>query len=329
MKLPVVVVSLLLSWSAAAQTPKTITLNVVTSFPHVPSKPGEPLSSYSQAFDWMKTVEERSKGQVKFNYRGGPEAIPTFEQFSACRRGAVDVCFQPITFLANEAPVVAAISAIEATPREIHAKGIYAFLRDNVRPLGVHYVGNVNWTVQSQTIYLVQPITQPSELRGKTLRGDDSVRGFMQSLGISYTNMPPGDIYTSLERRVIDGFAWAVSKAVLDNAWVEVAKSYIDHPYGAINMGAFISLKSWNALPADVQALLTKTMQESEEAWYPRWQASRNQILEMLRQRGAKPIRFPEAQARAYVQAYFDATWATAMKEAPEKTKQLRKLAGQ
>lgn len=327
MKLPLLVASLLLATGVAAQ-PKPITLNVVTSFPHVPSKPGEPLSSYSQAFDWMKTVEERSQGRIKFNYRGGPEAIPTFEQFSACRRGAVDVCFQPITFLANEAPVVAAISAIEATPKEIHDKGIYAFLRDTVRPLGVHYVGNVNWTVKSQTIYLTQPITQPGQLKGKTLRGDDSVRGFMQTLGISYTNMPPGDIYTSLERRVIDGFAWAVSKAVLDNAWVEVAKSYIDHPYGAINMGAFISLRTWNALPADLQKVVGETMRESEEQWYPRWQASRDQILDMLRKRGATPIRFPEEQARAFTKAYFDATWATAMKEAPEKTGQLRKLAG-
>lgn len=327
MKPALFVASLLLATGVAAQ-PKPISLNVVTSFPHVPSKPGEPLSSYSQAFDWMKAVEARTNGRVRFNYRGGPEAIPTFEQFAACRRGAVQVCFQPITFLANEAPVVAAISAIEATPAEIHEKGIYAFLRDTVRPLGVHYVGNVNWTVKSQTIYLTQPITQPSQLKGKTLRGDDSVRGFMQSIGISYTNMPPSDIYTALERRVIDGFAWTVSKTVLDNAWTEVAKHYVDHPYGAINMGAFISLKAWNAIPQDLQKIVGDTMRESEDAWYPRWQVSREQILDLLDKRGAQPIHFPEDQARAYVQAYFDATWATAMKEAPEKTRKLRELAG-
>ncbi len=312
--------------NAAAQD--VITLNVVTSFPHVPSKPGDlPLSSYSQAFDWMHTLEEQSQGRVKFNYRGGPEAIPTFDQFDACRRGVVEVCIQPITFLANEAPVVAAISAIEATPKEMQDKGIYAFFRDTVLPLGAYYVGNVNWTVQSQTLFLNQPITQASDLKGKTLRGDNSVRGFMQSLGISYTNMPPGDIYTSLQRGVIDGFAWAVSKTILDNAWMEVSKYYIDPPYSAINMGVFVSLKTWDYLPPDIQKLFNDTMRASEEKWYPTWQASREKLLQMFREKGATPIHFPEEQAKAFTQAYFDATWATAMKEDPEKTKQLRALA--
>lgn len=72
--------SLLFAAGVAAQ-PKPVTLNVVTSFPHVPSKPGDPLSSYAQAFDWMKSVEERSQGRIKFNYRragGDPDLRAVF-----------------------------------------------------------------------------------------------------------------------------------------------------------------------------------------------------------------------------------------------------------
>ena len=261
--------------NAAAQD--VITLNVVTSFPHVPSKPGDlPLSSYSQAFDWMHTLEEQSQGRVKFNYRGGPEVIPTFDQFDACRRGVVEVCIQPITFLANEAPVVAAISAIEATPKEMQDKGIYAFFRDTVLPLGAYYVGNVNWTVQSQTLSL-----EPANYSGVRPEGEDAERRRLRPRFHAvprqspYTNMPPGDIYTSLQRGVIDGFAWAVSKTILDNAWMEVSKYYIDPPYSAINMGVFVSLKTWDFLPPDIQKLFKRPTRASEEKWYPTWQASR------------------------------------------------------
>ena len=43
-------------------------------------------------------IEERSNGRIKFNYRGGPEAIKIFAQAMAVKKGATDMVFTTPSF---------------------------------------------------------------------------------------------------------------------------------------------------------------------------------------------------------------------------------------
>src|SRR5690349_22202878 len=49
-------------------------------------------------------VNQEGKGVVKIDLRGGPDAIPTFEQGNAVRTGVVDMVSLPPTFYANVCP---------------------------------------------------------------------------------------------------------------------------------------------------------------------------------------------------------------------------------
>ena len=53
---------------------------------------------------FVEQANKEGKGLVQINLRGGPDAIPTFEQGNALRNGVVDMVSLPPTFYTNVCP---------------------------------------------------------------------------------------------------------------------------------------------------------------------------------------------------------------------------------
>src|SRR5204862_7860208 len=86
----------LAAWTGAA-LPQETTLSAVVFVPK--------NTTFGEIFvRFVDHVNQDGKGLVKIDLRGGPDAIPTFEQGNAVRTGVVDMVSIPSTFYTNVCP---------------------------------------------------------------------------------------------------------------------------------------------------------------------------------------------------------------------------------
>src|SRR5205807_1166059 len=75
-------------------------------------------------------------------------------------------------------------------------------------------------------LYLNKRIDKP-DLTGLKIRITPVYRDFFQSMGAAVMTTAPGEVYTALERGVIDGYGWPIH-ALFDLNWQEKTKFRVD-----------------------------------------------------------------------------------------------------
>jgi len=298
-----------------------VELKAITAFPW---KPG-PIANFNQAFDWIKKVQQRAKGKLVINYLGGPEVIPSFEQYEACRKGIVDIYIGPSDYAVPIMPESLAPVAVKLSPMELREKGFYALLGEVFQKHGLQFLGNVKSPAGYQ-LHTNVMVKTPQDLSGLKLRMSPVYKPFAAALGIKYVSLPSGDVYTALDRGLVDGFAWTVSSRVLEANWPEVCKYYIDHRFGDSDLVMLASLGTWNKIPKHLQDLMAETMIQLEKEWNPIWANHQEKTLELYRKAGMQPIKFSPANATRYVELYYEATWKHIIKKSPKIGPRLKEL---
>src|SRR3546814_12271827 len=77
----------------------------------------------------------------------------------------------------------------------------------------------------------------------------------IDSLGGSATIIPPAEIYSALERGVVDGAAWPVF-GPLQYKWHEVTNYMLKPTFGQNTHQIFINIRRWDRLSEQEQQLL-------------------------------------------------------------------------
>src|SRR3954447_16860641 len=92
--------SLLLAALAAAALPAAAQETTLSAVVFVPRN-----TTFGEIFvRFVDQANKEAKGLVQINLRGGPDAIPTFEQGNALRTGVVDMVSLAPTFYTNVCP---------------------------------------------------------------------------------------------------------------------------------------------------------------------------------------------------------------------------------
>ncbi len=300
---------------------KPLKLKAITAFPY---KPG-PIANFNQAFDWIEKVQKRANGELKIEYLGGPEVIPSFEQYEAAIKGIVDIYIGPSDYAVPIMPESLAPVAVKLSPMELRETGFYSLLGEIFQKHGLYFLGNVKSPAGFQ-LYTNVMVKTPEDLSGLKMRMSPVYKPFAAALGIKYVSLPSGEVYTALERGLVDGFAWTVSSRVLDSNWPEVCKYYIDHRFGDSDLVMLVSLDTWNKIPKKLQNLMEQTMVELEKEWHPVWAENQDKTLKLYKKSGMQPISFSSADAARYVELYYSATWKHIIQKSPKKGFRLEEL---
>ena len=85
------------------------------------------------------------------------------------------------------------------------------------------------------------------DLSGRKIRGTPSYNNVVSMLGGSSVVLPPGEVYSSLEKGMVDGAAWPAA-GVLGMRWYEVAKYMLRPGFGLSTYLFLMNLDTWNKL---------------------------------------------------------------------------------
>ncbi|HEV1999291.1 MAG TPA: TRAP transporter substrate-binding protein DctP, partial [Xanthobacteraceae bacterium] len=278
----------------------------------------------SRGFEkFVDKVNADGKGVIQINYIGGPKAMPPFEVGNALKGGVVDIANVTGAFYTNLMPEADAWKLTERPMSELRKNGGYDYMAKiydqklNAILLARHIDNN------PFHLYLNKPIDK-IDLTGLKVRITPVYRDFFQSLGATVVQTAPGEVYTALERGVVDGYGWPIT-GIFDLGWHEKTKYRVDPGFYSAEVSILINKATWDRLNdaqkkiiTDAAAWLEGQAQDTikeNEADIAKQKAAGIQVIEF---KGADGVAF---RAQAY-----GAGWAGVIRQSPEHGPKLREF---
>ncbi len=295
---------------------ETTTLKAVNAF-----QEGTYFARHFERF--VKKVNEEGKGILQINYVGGPKAIPTMEQGAALRNGVVDLANTSTSFLASVAPEGLALNYATLPWAELRKNGSLEYLNKALQERGLYYFARTGDGVPYH-IYLNKKIEKP-DLSGLKIRIAPVYRDFFQRLGATVVQVAPGEVYTALERGVVDGYGWPLI-GIFDLGWQDKTKYRLEPGFYNVELGIVFSAKSWARLTAQQKQFL-----EKQAAWVESLNAEMASVdgpAEVKRQKetGIEIIQLSEEDAKRFQQIALEAGWGMVSSASPGHAGKLREL---
>ena len=292
------------------------TLRVVSAFP-------ENQFYVKRTLEWIEKVNKEGKGTLQLNFIGGPKAIPTFEVGNAVKTGVVDVALSTGAFYTNLMPEADALKLAEVSAAEQRKNGAFALINMIwAEKANMAYLARVVEFTPFH-LYLNKKIDKP-DLTGLKIRITPVYRDFFQAMGAAVMTTAPGEVYTALERGVIDGYGWPIH-ALFDLNWQEKTKYRVDPGFYNAEVSLIMNLDKWKALPHAAHEYLSRQVL-AYEAQNGFWKTFNQEETQRQAQAGIQTISFDAATSRAYVEKAKEVGWAGAIKASPQYGTQLKKV---
>ena len=295
-----------------------VTLRAVSAF--------QEGTQFSKNFErFIQKVNAENKGVVQINYIGGPRAVPVFEIGNAIRTRVVDMANTAGAFYTNLMPEADAMKLFDKPMSAQRSNGSWEFLNQ------LHQQKMNSWYLARQAhnvpfhIYLTKKIDK-LDFTGLKLRSTPLYKDVVDSLGGTGVTTAPGEVYTALERGVVDGYGWP-TQGIFDLGWDKVTKFRLEPAFYSAEVNVLVNFDAWKALNDRQKKALSDAA-----AWLEGLDAENVALNAAEKDRQAKAgvqvIDFGPAESKRFTELAYNAAWKTIIARAPENGPRLRQLAG-
>jgi TRAP-type C4-dicarboxylate transport system substrate-binding protein len=250
--------------------------------------------------------------------------MPPFEVGKALQSGVIDVANTTGAFTTNVMPESDAWKLTEKPMSELRKNGGYDYMAKL-------YAEKMNAIFLARLVdnnpfhlYLTKSISSP-DLTGLKLRITPVYRDFFQAMGATVVQTPPGEVYTALERGVVDGYGWPIT-GVFDLGWHERTKFRVDPGFYSAEVSVLINKTTWDKLSDAQKAVLRKAAEQGEAEAAAEFQAENHKDTKRQADAGIKTIKFEGAVAQSWHKKAYDAGWEGIIKQSPQHGPKLKEL---
>jgi TRAP-type C4-dicarboxylate transport system substrate-binding protein len=291
-------------------------LRLVSAFP-------ETATYVKHMTPWIQKFNAGGKGLARINFIGGPKAIPTFEVGTSVKNGVVEMAMNTGAFYTNLMPEADFLKLTQITIARQRKNGAFDYINRvwNQKANLVYLARMVDETPFH--LYLTKKIEKP-DLAGLKIRITPVYRDFFASMGATLIQTPPGEVYTALERGVVDGYGWPIH-GIFDLNWHEKTKFRVDPGFYNAEVSIIMNLDAWKKLSPNQRSYLEKQAL-ALESMNTAWRKLNEEDTKRQAQAGIQTIKFDSAASKAYYDKAYDIAWASATKQSPEHAPQMRKL---
>ncbi|MEH6647685.1 TRAP transporter substrate-binding protein DctP [Sulfitobacter sp.] len=282
------------------------TLTAVHAFP-------ESLIYTKSFLEFVDKVNAAGEGVVQIEVRGGPEAIGMFQQPDAVRNGVVDMVYTPGSFYAGSLPEKDALVTSNLTGPEVRENGgIELIDQIHQEKMGVKYLG---W-FDSGVCYNLWTREEPSldesgnlDVSGLKLRGNAVYNAFFtEYLGAQVIDLPTTEVYSALERGVVDATGWT-QIGLIDLKWNEFLNYRIEPCFFSTDLGVIVNLEKWDSLSDEARKIIQDTAIAHEQSSTENLSAVRDEDFAKLEEDGMKVVTLEGEAAANYIEAATQNTW--------------------
>lgn len=252
---------------------------------------------------FAKRVEEMSDGRLKIEVYAGGELVPPFGSFDAVSNGTVQVGSSASYYWAGKEPASQWFCAV---PFGLNAQGMYAWMHSGnglklweevyapfnlvPRPGGSTGVQMGGW--------FNRKINTIDDYKGLKMRIPGLGGKVVAKAGGTVVLTPGGEIFTNLERGVIDATEWVGPMHDLRMGFYQAAKYYYYpgwHEPGSV-LEYFFNKKAYDSLPADLKHIIDAACFESEVWMLTQFDGFNGAALQtLITKHKVEVIKFPDA----------------------------------
>ena len=302
----------------APATAQEITLRAVSSFAE-----GTEFSKNFERF--IEKVNADGKGVLKINYVGGPRAVPPFEVGNAVRTRVVDIANVTGAFYTNLMPEADGFKLNGKPMSEQRKNGTWEYINQlHNQKLNSQYLARQFHNVPFH-LYLNRKIDK-IDFSGLKIRVTPVYRDVVEAFGGTPITTAPGEVYTALERGVVDGYGWPVT-GIFDLGWDKVTKFRMEPPFYSVEVNVLVNQDVWKGLNDAQRKLLNDAA-----LWLEGLDSEKVAEIKAQRERqaaaGIAALDFGAGASKAFLDRAYEVAWQSVIKRAPETGPKLRQLAG-
>jgi TRAP-type transport system periplasmic protein len=291
-----------------------ITLKGLSAFPK--------SHNNTKAFlEYIADVNKVGKGVVQIKYIGGPEVTPPPQQPVALRNGLFDIQYGPAAYYLGMFPAGDFTSGFK-TPMESRKLGGYETVDKLMRKeLGAHFIARL---YQGLGLYMELPKKPPfradglPDLTGMKVRSSPAYRDFIKTLGGTPVVMSISQIYTALERGVVDA-ACGDLDTMVEMSLTKFLQVVVEPPFNMAGILMIANANKWDNLPEKVRDVLNEEAIKFEKSTMDEITARTNATKKELAKRGVSFLELKGDTAEKFVDTYMKTPWGR-MRDNPKVT---------
>ena len=260
--------ALLFAFSSFGQAEDTFTLRLAQTW-----GPNSPI--LGETVEHMANMAETmSAGRLKIRIDASNKHKAPFGIFDLVRNGQYDMGHTASYYYKGTIPnamffttVPFGMIAPEQYAWFYHGEGM-ELMRKVYEPHGVLSFPGGN-TGNQMGGWFRDEINSLDDLKGIKMRTPGFAGEVMSELGVAVTNIPPGELYSALERGTIDALEWVGPALDFSMGFHQIAKNYYSgwqEPGAEVQF--LINQKTWNKLPKDLQEVLRVAMRTAAYDMY-------------------------------------------------------------
>jgi TRAP-type mannitol/chloroaromatic compound transport system substrate-binding protein len=250
---------------------------------------------------FVNRVKELTGGRMEIKIFAPGSLVPTNQMLDAIQKGMFEMTKQYEGYDIGRLPHAAFTSAMPCgftntwqLDTWFWAKGGIEMLREEYKKMGVFYLSPTIY--DEEPIHSKFPINSIADMKGKKARFVGAAGLLLNKLGARVTPLATAEVYSALEKGVIDFADRGGLPANYDVGIYEVAKYIIlpgfHQPVTATYYAA--NLKAWNKLPKDIQAILECAAREAAADLFQLNKTRSMEALDKFKKKDCKVIYLPE-----------------------------------
>lgn len=264
--------TLLFSMSIGATTAEAKTYNFTysTFFPstHIQTKVPEA---------WAAEIEKRSKGQIKIKIFAAGSLTPAPQIYDGVVKGISDFGLSVFAYSPGRFPVIAAVDNPLGYPNAYVATRTINELNRKFNPKELSDVHVCYLFAHGPGLLHTakKPVSTLEGVQGLKIRSTGTSQLIVRALGAAPVAMSQGETYDALKKNIVDGTLVPI-EALEGFKQAEVLK-YTTLTYSAAySQGFFVAMNlgKWDALPKDLQQIITEVSREYEDITAKAWEDS-------------------------------------------------------
>lgn len=259
--------------------------------------------------DFCQRVQTASAGRIKITPMPVGSVVAYTETLDAVSNGILEAQHNGIGYFAGRDAAFALLGDLSGAFENAWQMqawyeygGGLALARELYKAHGLHFVGPVWWGVESVPSKV--PINTPEELKGVKIRAPEGMAAqVFKAFGANVVTLAGSEVYTSLERGVIDAADWGTLSMNTDLGYQKVAKYALYpgfHSLGAADVA--VNLKKWNAISDDLKMIIEVATRDFSRDMVQRIGLQDQKDAETVRKQGVTLINWSSESRRKFRQ---------------------------
>jgi len=261
-----------------------------------------------------KMLEEESKGRITFKY-SGPEVIKSRQQFQPTARGVFDMNLSVAPYYLGTTSVPMAGFALHADVEDWRKKGYWDFFDKEMGRFNQKMIAHVTGGGGPYMFHVLlkRPLDKGDQpLKGRKIRANAFYKPVIEPLGGSMVNLNGGEIYSALQKGVVEGAAWPV-EGNTKFKWHEQAKFMMRPRFGVSPYTVTMNMDRFKKLSKADQELVLSVGRKIEQTSPALFDKATDEEIALLKKEGVQETHLEPAVAKKMQDGFLKGVWNLAI----------------